>query len=156
MQTSLRKWALHQKCRYSLQVQLRSPITVMVMGINSGSGLWYSRSRAGHNCQKHPTSLCLCNHILYDVSTRASITLLPCYTIALFLFSVPPYFIQVYGFLPILSIITFPSLSSQSVTYPTCRLLYSPDCPFRLRTLFRFLPLSHIPFFIASLLFCCA
>ena len=94
-QTSLRKWALHQRCRYSLQVQLRLLVTAMFTGINSGSGLWYSRSRAGHNGLKalrFISCLCLCNNILPIVrrfDPRASIILLPCYTIALFLFSVP-------------------------------------------------------------------
>jgi hypothetical protein len=52
VQTSLRKWALRQKCRFSLRAWLRLPVTSIVTGINSGSGPWYSRSRAGHNCQQ--------------------------------------------------------------------------------------------------------
>jgi hypothetical protein len=120
-QTSLRKWALHQRCRCSLQVQLHLPVTAMFTGINSGSGPWYSRSRAGHNCQLLSASLPVSAYVtissqLYGVSTcvRQSlcchVTPLHCfYSLFLSLF-------QVYGSLPILSVITIPSLSSQSVT----------------------------------------
>ena len=66
------------------------------------------------------------------------------------------YFIQVYGFLPILSVITSPFTHHNQSPNQYVGCCISPDRPFLLRTLFRFLTLSHILFFIASLLFCCA
>jgi hypothetical protein len=150
-QTSLRKWALHQKYRYSLQVQLRLPVTAMFTGINLGSGPWCSRSRAGHNCQQLFAS-CLSAYVTISSLYRVSTALLPPFTIALFLFSVPLFISSVWFFAyPVchhnsLTVITISHLTNMRLLYFT-RSSFSLAYP---------LPALAHPFFIASLLFCCA
>jgi hypothetical protein len=150
-QTSLLKWALHQKCRYSLQVQLRFPVMGMVTGINSGSGPWYSRSRAGHSCEQLFTLLSAYVTIssLYSVTTcvRQSlcchVTPLHCFY-SLFLF--------------ISSKCMVLCLSCLSSQFPHCHHNQSPnqhvDCCIHQIVLFACVPSSVSPRFRTPLFYC--
>lgn len=128
----------------------------MDTGIDSGSGPWYSRSRASHN-QQHSASLsCLSAYVTITSHSRASITCCHVTPLHFVLFSFPlcSYFIQVYVWFfayPLSQIFVITISSTQ-----TCRLLYFPKSSVSLACpLFRPLPVSHIPFFIVSLLLFC-
>lgn len=158
VQTSLRKWALHLKCRYSLQVQLHLPVTAMFMGINSGSGPWYNRSRAGHNCQQLFASLPVSAYVTISFNCMAFRPACVNHFVAtlhhciVFILCSSLYFKCMVPCLSCLSSQCPHSHHNQSPNqHVDCCI--SPDRPSRLRTLVRFLLLSHIPFL---LLVCCS